>query len=82
MDELKNIFATLDKLTEIMHEVYPELKTIEEPGMFLSLMFTMIDQYAADHDIPSDEIIEMTKIACDAQVEAHKELGEMIKSAS
>lgn len=70
----------LDKMLDAMHRAYPILTEIDEPGLFLSVIFTMIDQYAADHDIKPERIMYLTQQTCEAQKGAFEILGEMEKT--
>lgn len=70
----------LNSMTDAFYQAYPILYKVSDPGLFLSVIFTMIDQYAADHDIEPKEIMELTRKACDVQKEAYETLGIMDKS--
>ena len=73
MNDLENTF-------KVFEDIYPRIKEIKHIENFGALLGVMIDQYAADHDIKTEE---MTKIL-DGLVEAHKEInknmGRMTKS--
>lgn len=73
MQDLENTF-------KVFEDTYPRVKEIKYLENFGALLGVMIDQYAADHDITTEE---MTKIL-DGLVEAHKEInknmGRMEKS--
>jgi hypothetical protein len=70
----------MTELLNTMRAAYPHLKEINNPKMFMAVIFTIIDQYAADHDISPKEIMELTQNACKAQIEAFETLGTMEKS--
>ncbi len=82
MEEILKILEEelLDRLDDVMKTVYPTLRSIPDKGMFLSIIFTMIDQYAADHDISHEEINKLTRQMCDYQKEAEQIVGPMSKS--
>ena len=69
----------LRMMNNAMRAAYPAVKNIPSLGMFLSVIFTMIDQYAADNDIPTEEILKNTRRMCDFQKEAYETLGTMTK---
>lgn len=70
----------LEQMINAMDKTYPILTKIDEPGLFLSVIFTMIDQYAADHDIEPERIMHLTQMSCEAQKGAFKTLGKMQKT--
>ena len=80
MDEEKVIDEyVIEMMNNAMKAAYPALQNIPSLAMFLSVIFTMIDQYAADHDIPTERILKDTRKMCDFQKEAHEVLGTMTK---
>lgn len=82
MEEILKILddELIERLENVRKVAYPALRSIPNKGMFLSVIFTMIDQYAADHNIPHEEINRLTRKMCDFQAQAEKVLGPMPKS--
>ena len=70
----------INAMMSAMNEAYPILTKINEPGLFLSVIFTIIDQYAADHDMKPEEIMKLTQQGCEAQKSAFETLGAMQKT--
>lgn len=82
MEEILKILddELIERLENVRKAAYPALRSIPNKGMFLSVIFTMIDQYAADHDIPHAEMCKLTRKMCDFQEQAEKIVGPMPKS--
>lgn len=82
MDEIIKAFdeELIERLDNVMKVAYPALRSIPSKGMFLSVIFTMIDQYAADYNIPHTEINKLTRKMCDFQEQAEQIIGPMSKS--
>lgn len=82
MEEVIKVFddELIERLENVRKVAYPALRSIPNKGMFLSVIFTMIDQYAADHDIPHMEMCRLTRRMCEFQKQAEKITGPMPKS--
>ena len=73
MQDLENTF-------KVFEDTYPharKIKYIENFGAFLGVM---IDQYAADHDIKTEEMANILKGLVEAHKEINKNKGRMEKS--
>lgn len=73
MQDLENTF----KVFEDMHPRVKEIKHIENFGALLGVI---IDQYAADHDIKTEEMANILKGLVEAHKEINKNNGRMEKS--
>lgn len=60
---------------EVLDKVYENVKQISDEKCFFAFVCTMIDQWAADHNMTSDDVIEMTKHILEAQEGVHNTLG-------
>lgn len=69
MEELLVAIGTLD-------EIYPKVREMT-PGGFVAMIGVIVDQYAADHGIPSKELHEMLR---EVSQQVFDELGEMQKT--
>lgn len=62
----------LEKTFKVFEDTYPRVREIKYIESLGALLGVIIDQYAADHDIKTEE---MTKILV-GLVEAHKEINK------
>ena len=56
-----------------LDEIYPKVREMSPVG-FMAMIGVIVDQYAADHGIPSKELHEML---CKVSQQVFDELGEM-----
>ena len=75
-----DMMRDLENTFKVLEDIYPRVKEIKYLENFSALLGVIIDQYAADHEIETEE---MSKIL-DGLVEAHKainrDMGRMNKS--
>lgn len=73
----------MDELTKglfIFAKAYDLLKEIKEEDIFAGVISILIDQWAADHDMTTEQTFEMKKIMLDAHNDVYAELGMMDKT--
>lgn len=73
MQDLENTF-------KVFEDTYPRVKEIKHLKNFGALLGVMIDQYAADHDITTEEMANILKGLVEAHKEINKNMGRMTKS--
>ncbi len=73
MNDLENTF-------KVFEDVYPRVKEIKHLENFGALLGVMIDQYAADHDVTTEEMANILDGLVKAHNEINKNMGRMNKS--
>lgn len=73
MQDLENTF-------KVFEDMYPRVKEIKHIENFGALLGVIIDQYAADHDIKTEEMANILKGLVEAHKEINKNNGRMEKS--
>lgn len=69
----------VEQMMNALDTIYPILKNLDNVA-FYSVIGVAMDQYGADHDMSTEEIIDHTKDLLKTQISAHEALGMMEKS--
>lgn len=70
----------IEKMMKVMDEVYAIVSELDSVIEFGSVIATIIDQWAADHDMNVDEACGITENILKAQPGAWETLGPPIKT--
>lgn len=73
MQDLENTF-------KVFEDTYPRVKEIKHLENFGALLGVIIDQYAADHDVKTEQMANILKGLVEAHKEINKNMGRMEKS--
>lgn len=77
MEEIKSLVEAM----EAIEKIYPHLKKISTPEALVSVIATLTDTWAADHDYPDEEVQDLTRAMADIRPYVNEACGLPTKSS-
>lgn len=78
--DVNDMMKDLENTFKVFEDTYPRIKEIKYLESFGALLGVIIDQYAADHDIKTEEMTKILEGLVKAHKEINKNMGRMGKS--